>query len=75
MSAAAFSPDPAVVRRFPLGQLVTVKGLRGQYRVRGYQPDGSLALWGGSPGRQSWRSILPTPGRVTRKRRDPAVAA
>jgi len=71
--AATPAPSPELGRRFPAGQLVTVKGLPGRYRVRGWNPDGSVRLYGGSRGRLAARSV--TPDRLTRKRHDPEAVA
>lgn len=53
------------------GDLVTVRGLRGLFRVKGIYRDGSVTCYGpltasGRPGpRSRWRAFVPADVRVT----------
>lgn len=39
------------------GDWFTVNGLRGKFVCRGFNPDGSVRCFGGTTGRQRWRSF------------------
>lgn len=53
------TPDDAdaIAAKFPIGTPVKVSGVRGDFKVKGYNKDGSLLLYGGMTGHGAFRAF------------------
>jgi len=58
--------------RLPVGSLVRIHGHSGEFKVKGYNKDGSYCLYGGAVGHGSFRDVVNVRPIVEKKRRKAA---